>query len=431
MASGAHEFAPPAFHETVASQVSDRPGDVTAMWVDPASSRPASEVTVETVAGMRGINLISALSQMAPTEIAKAVARYPKQIDALLASPPAARQVSELWEGLSADSKAALIEEAPRLVGNLDGFPLRYRGQANLAQLGSTMSKVTGQLAEATSQASKDALGKQLALLTQIDTAVHENGTGPGRSLVLFDPSGGGRAAIALGDPDTADYVSYLVPGMNYNVHDQIVNWSATAEALYAEQRAVLKTIRAKKPARERETVATIAWIGYEAPDLFSVGGLDRAELGADYLEESWRGLLASRGSDQPFLSVFAHSYGSTVTLTALSRSTVTLDALVLVGSPGSAVQSAGDLRVANNQVYVGEADWDPAVNSAFFGSDPGGESYGARSLGVTGARDRLTGAKLDGSIGHNEYFKPGSESLHNMALIGTGNAKLVTNGSE
>jgi hypothetical protein len=119
------------------------------------------------------------------------------------------------------------------------------------------------------------------------------------------------------------------------------------------------------------------------------------------------------------------------VTLVALDRGSVKLDALVMVGSPGSAVQSARQLPVKNNEVYVGEADWDPAVNSAFFGSDPGGASYGAHPLGVTGATDRITGAKLDGSLGHNEYFKPGSESLHNMALIGTGNAKLVTNGSE
>jgi hypothetical protein len=86
---------------------------------------------------------------------------------------------------------------------------------------------------------------------------------------------------------------------------------------------------------------------------------------------------------------------------------------------------------VAHRNVYVGEADWDPAVNSAFFGSDPGAASYGAHKLGVSGARDRVTGRWLEGSIGHNAYFAPGSESLHNMALISTDNAKLATDGSE
>jgi hypothetical protein len=119
------------------------------------------------------------------------------------------------------------------------------------------------------------------------------------------------------------------------------------------------------------------------------------------------------------------------VSLVALGRGSVEVDALVMVGSPGSAIQSADRLRVRNDNIYVGEADWDPAVNSAFFGSDPGSSSYGAHPLGVTGARDRLTGKWLEGSLGHNEYFKPGSESLHNMALIGTDNAKLATNGSE
>jgi hypothetical protein len=70
-------------------------------------------------------------------------------------------------------------------------------------------------------------------------------------------------------------------------------------------------------------------------------------------------------------------------------------------------------------------------VNSAFFGSDPGAASYGARVLGVHGGTDAVTGASLVASVGHNDYFTPGSESLHNMALIGTDNAELVTGDTE
>jgi len=105
----------------------------------------------------------------------------------------------------------------------------------------------------------------------------------------------------------------------------------------------------------------------------------------------------------------------------------VEVDALVVVGSPGSAIQSAAKLKVTDENVFVGKADWDPAVNSAFFGSDPGAASYGARVLGVHGGTDSVTGDSLAASVGHNDYFKPGSESLHNMALIGTDNAELVT----
>ena len=82
-------------------------------------------------------------------------------------------------------------------------------------------------------------------------------------------------------------------------------------------------------------------------------------------------------------------------------------------------------MRAGN--VYVGEAAWDPVPNSAYFGSDPGAKSYGAKPLGVGGGVDALTQAALASSIGHNEYFSPGTESMRNFALIGIGQGQYVT----
>jgi hypothetical protein len=63
---------------------------------------------------------------------------------------------------------------------------------------------------------------------------------------------------------------------------------------------------------------------------------------------------------------------------------------------------------------------------SAFFGSDPSSPSYDAHTMGVNGGTDSITGTKLGQSIGHNEYFDPGTESMRNMALIGINEARLV-----
>jgi hypothetical protein len=63
---------------------------------------------------------------------------------------------------------------------------------------------------------------------------------------------------------------------------------------------------------------------------------------------------------------------------------------------------------------------------SAFFGSDPSAPSYGAHPMGVSGGTDPITGEKLAQSVGHNEYFDPGTESIRNMALIGIDHADLV-----
>ncbi|HEY5320552.1 MAG TPA: hypothetical protein VIJ76_06725, partial [Galbitalea sp.] len=61
-----------------------------------------------------------------------------------------------------------------------------------------------------------------------------------------------------------------------------------------------------------------------------------------------------------------------------------------------------------------------------WFGSDPASPSYGAKTMAVGGGTDAITHQKLGGSIGHNEYFNAGSESLRNMALIGIDEGKLV-----
>ncbi|MBB5641558.1 alpha/beta hydrolase [Cryobacterium roopkundense] len=377
-----------------------------------------------------GIAALDGLARLTPAELVAFVAAHPTHIDTILTSPPAAAAVTGWWQGLDAAARAELATDVPQLVGNLDGVPLVERGQANLRYLGDAVSSATSKLTEVQERSSRSTLNRELSIMKQIQQALLPPCAAPARTLVLLDLADGGRAAIALGNPDTADFVSYLVPGMNYGVQEQLVNWSHTAEDLYAEQKNVLRE-QAAAHHTSVPSIATIAWIGYETPSLFSVGGLDRAEVGADFLEDSWNGIRSSRGDSQPFLSVFAHSYGTLVSLEALSRGSVEVDALVMVGSPGSSAQSIDRLDVADGNVYVGEADWDPAVNSGFFGSDPGATSYGARTLAVDGGTDTVTGRELSKSWGHNDYFTAGSESLRNMALIGTNNAALVTNASE
>jgi hypothetical protein len=420
----------------------------------------AVDVDLTTVHRLTGANLLVGLGQLPLADLTTFVAEYPAQIDTLLSSPPQATVVTAWWTMLDSAQRNSLTTVTPRLVGNLDGVPLAQRSRANEAYLRESLATAHRALNDATDPGERDRLTHRVAMLGEVEEALRPSAGGPRRSLVLLDPAGTGRAAIALGNPDTADYIGYLVPGMNYQVEPQIVNWTTVADDLYREQKVVLAETRPSRPAADRRvttisagtgtaaaspspqpraaaskaaapSVATIAWIGYEAPDLFSVAGLDRAEAGAEFLETSWSGVRATRGGDQPFVTVFAHSYGSTVTLLALAEGSVEVDALVVVGSPGSAIQSADRLKVTGGNVFVGKADWDPAVNSAFFGSDPGAASYGAKELGVRGGTDAVTGITLAGSVGHNDYFTPGTESLHNMALIGTDHAELATDDSE
>jgi hypothetical protein len=445
------EFSTVSVQHGVAERLSDRQGDAGSapLWAQlDVQSAASVDIDLATVRTMSGSNLLVGLSGLSLTDMSAFAGQYPAQIDALLASPPAASSVSAWWTLLGSAERAQLTAATPRLVGNLDGVPLQQRSRANEAYLRDSLTAANSALAGTLSAAERASYTAQVAMLTQVSRALESSDNGPKRSLVLLDTAGSGRAAIALGNPDTADFVGYLVPGMNFQVTPQIVNWTTTADDLYREQLAVLsagdpvssdtgsavsRAVAGASPTAPSTspTVATISWIGYEAPDVFSVGGLDRAEAGASFLQTSWAGVRATRGADQPFVAVFAHSYGSTVALLALSRGSIDVDALVVVGSPGSAIQSAASLKVTDENVFVGKADWDPAVNSAFFGSDPGATSYGARVLGVNGGTDAVTGDRLAASVGHNDYFRPGTESLHNMALIGTDRADLVTDGIE
>jgi pimeloyl-ACP methyl ester carboxylesterase len=169
--------------------------------------------------------------------------------------------------------------------------------------------------------------------------------------------------------------------------------------------------------------------MGYQTPDLTNIGSLDLAYQARDALSSSVEALQEQRAGNLPYTTIIAHSYGSTAALMALTQYNFSVNALVLVGTPGSAAQSVKDLDVKHANVWVGAAAWDPVPTSAFFGSDPSSPSYGAHTMGVGGGKDVITDKSLGQSMGHNEYFDPGTESIRNMALIGIGHAELVMQG--
>jgi pimeloyl-ACP methyl ester carboxylesterase len=322
-----------------------------------------------------------------------------------------------------------LATAAPRLVGGLDGFPVDVRNAANrtwvsqsIAQLKAKLPKVAGRVVAESDQ-------HQLHMLTMIEDALKPTKGGPSRSLLSADPDGEGKAVVVLGNLQTADYVTYMVPGMFYTVDGQLSAWTGDAADLYTQQQEWLKRLSAVDPADAHKTVAVVAWMGYQTPDLTNIGSLDLAYQARDALASSVEALQLQRAGHEPYTTIVAHSYGSTAALMALTQYDFSVNALVLVGTPGSSAQSAKDLHVKNTNVWVGAAAWDPVPTSAFFGSDPSAPSYGAHTMGVGGGADVITGANLGQSIGHNEYFDPGTESIRNMALIGIDHQELVMHG--
>ncbi|MDI2097741.1 alpha/beta hydrolase [Ruicaihuangia caeni] len=375
--------------------------------------------------------MLDAAASAPPADLAKRLAADPRLVDRLLIAPPPAVAVAAWWEGLTAGSRAVLLAGAPHVVGNLDGIPYAARDLANHVALERSVERLQRELTAA-GRSARAGIQQRLDALSAVERALGEPNANPRRSLIALQipDEGEPTAAIALGDLDRADFVSYLVPGMFFGVRTQLVQWTDTAARLYDEQRSWLRVLAEADTNAGRQDVATIAWIGYQTPDLLNVGALDLAREGSAALSRSILGLQTVRADREPHVSVLAHSYGSTAALMALSNGECAVDALALVGSPGGEAASVEDLAVARGNVFVGEAVWDPIPNSSFFGADPGASGFGARVMSVAGGIDAITNEKLDPSSGHNAYFEPGTESLRNLALIGIGRGGLVTDGT-
>ncbi len=407
--------------------------DELATRVDPASVSvpvPRSALPLSTLAALEGTDLLHGLAATAPLTAASLADRHPEAVRQLLASPPAPRLVESWWRNLDDRAQRSLAAAAPEVVGNLDGVPFAIRNEANRSVLRDTIRELelglTGEVGRALATQSNE----RLQMLYAVADALGPSSANPQRSLITLDTQDAGKAAIVLGDLQTADYVSYLIPGMFISVGGNIVEWTDTAARLYDEQVSWLNLLAEAGAEPGTRTVATVAWIGYQTPHLLNVGSLDLAYEGRDAIADALVGLETLRRNDPPHVSLLAHSYGSTAAMLALSETEASVDALAMIGSPGSPVTSADDLHV-RGAIFVGEAAWDPISNSSFFGGDPGSSEFGAAVMSVRGGVDVVTNELLVGSTGHNEYFSPGTEAMRNMALVGIDQAELVTDGSE
>ena len=394
-----------------------------------ATSTAAEAVDESLLPRLGGRALLDQLALLSTRDITSFVSSNPDAVSKLLLNPPSAKAVSGWWSLVPDDARDSLIAGVPELIGNLDGLPVALRDDANRVFLRQTISTVEDSLPSLGRAEEADA-GQRLHMLKEIEESLVTAPGEPQRSLLSVDTAWPGRAAVVVGDLQTADYVSYMVPGMFFTVDGQMVDWTIIAQDLYDEQVGWTVKLAGTDPSLVGKTVATVAWIGYQTPGITDIASLDLAKQGAQYISSAVHGVLASRTGDEPYVTLVTHSYGSTAVLMALADGAVTADSLVIIGSPGSAAQTVDDIGMPADKVFVGEAAWDPVVNSAFFGSDPGSAAFGASKMNVAGGTDPLSGKTLAGASGHLGYFDAGTEAMRNMALVGLDQGALVTDGT-
>jgi hypothetical protein len=369
--------------------------------------------------------LLSLLSSLNQAELTALLAVYPGLGDQLVGADP--EKVAEWWFGYSdaanplqpTPAQLALIAAIPAVIGNLEGVAYWARDMANRIVLEDALANPLG----------TDNQPALQEILNSLQSAAGE----PPRQLISLSGVQEGRplAAVSIGDLDLAVFTTFQVSGMNSSTYD-MVGAAQQALDLYREQQVLAFATGVEGP------LAVIAWIGYQSPSTFTVTSMDAAEAGAENLENALKGYQATNpfsGVGDPYVSVEAHSYGSTTAMLALSQNDdLGVDALAMYGSAGAppGVDSASDLHVPEGSVYVGQTVDDPwaPIGKSLSGRGNPSAWDDVNLYGTDGGNvDPITLEPLKEAHGHSEYLRPNTESQRNLAIIGLGEGVSVTEG--
>lgn len=293
------------------------------------------------------------------------------------------------------DDQLDFARRYPELIGNRDGVTANARDQANRslipkrrAELEAERDRLRRDLAADKFHGAfndKDArlfyVERKLEGLAAVDRALAAH---PEAKLMLLDMSSGerGRAAIAVGDPDSSDHIAITTPGINSSPGQTLSGMVDEAAKLKSEGEAVLRK------QDTRSSIAAVAWIGYDPPQfnwdgvnpgpswddelkgVFALSQDTRARAGSESFARFCQGIAAvwrpsaDSTARRPDITVLGHSYGSLVVSLALQQLPKgTVRNAVFYGSPGIDMTEAGNadqLGLEPGRAFVLESDNDP-----------------------------------------------------------------------
>ena len=348
--------------------------------------------------------------------------------------PEDSEQFSDLWRKLSTQDRD-LLYSRDHNIGNHPGMPAGSDTDPG--------SDYYNRLHLADELATAHASGAEnLPDLRELENQLRGH---PERKLMLFDTTSGERvhAAIAVGDPDTADHVSVTTPGMNTTVRSSM--GSMVSEATTLRRQALNQLARTR--GREAEGVAAIAWIGYDAPQvhmpdtgsdvadamatavtaqgIYQVSHDDVAKAGAADLARFYDGIAAAHGGAPLDLTAIGHSYGSLTTGLALQQpGDHAVDNAIFYGSPGIEATTPAQLHLEPGRVFIMQTADDP-IQWVYHGPKI------ARVLApvIPGPLDDilLVGAELTGA----GEFGPEPAASPNFVHMETGPAEVIAGPGE
>lgn len=337
------------------------------------------------------------------------------------------------WNGLTTAEQMEVVTHHPTWIGNTDGIPAWARDQANR----NLVDDYRSQLEDERDRLQEDVddnvfdglftnddarLERVKDKLEGLDEIEKTLGLGD-RQLLTLDITGEEqlKAAVAVGNVDTADHVAVFTPGLTSTVQDSIGSYDA-------DMRELQKRASAEAEKNGGGFVAAVTWLGYEAPQWSGTLDPDRsvasdqlAQDGAGDLAGFYNGLDAARGSD-PHLTALGHSYGSLTTGLALRNQTGVDDA-VIFGSPGLGSDQLSDLDVPDGHFFRIEARRDVVADLGQFGIDP---SHMDGAVGLSAESSSVDGRRFDESLGHSEYLTNDTTSQYNIAATVAGSPERM-----
>ncbi|TCB89402.1 PPE domain-containing protein [Micromonospora zingiberis] len=326
------------------------------------------------------------------------------------------------WSQLSDDERQVYLTAYPQRIGALDGLPAVDRDAANQLVLRTYIGDNVNLYRDERNPQHATAL----MLLDKLEAA--ENAP-PHKRLYLLsvDPRGDGKAAVAIGNPDTADHTAVLVPGVGTEL--------AGIRGLIGRANDLQDAAIDLAPTGSE--VAVVAWLGYDTPsvdtDIVTAPFGGKSEAGARALDGFVDGLRAAHDGGTSHLTVVAHSYGSTVLGEAASSGDgLAVDDMIAVGSPGMRVDHAQELGVDPRHVWAAAAADDtfvarPEENARWLTGIPVVGSWAAAgAVGIHGPGPHLpefggNALQVDTS-GHSGYWTRGSQTLLSQGAIIAGN---------
>ncbi|MFE0251999.1 alpha/beta hydrolase [Streptomyces sp. NPDC059010] len=309
------------------------------------------------------------------------------------------------WDSLTQEQREEYLAVYPGVIGNLDGVPAAARDEANRENIQLLIGKLSGR----DDEESKTMLDGLKSIDHQLR---HPDPDSPPMYLLGIGDEGNGRAIVSYGNPDASKNVSAYVPGLGTALDGDFAKNDL--------KRAKDTAIDAQK---YDPSSASIVWLGYDAPQLpaselrhnADVALMNNAKVGATAYNAFMAGISATNEHDDLHTTAIGHSYGSLTVGQAAQRDggIPGADDIILVGSPGTGADKAGDLNVGKDHVFVGAAANDP-VTMLPNHREAGGLAVGSYVGGVTGAllgnqsglflgplTGGVAGAVVGGSVGH------------------------------